>query len=366
MVQKGARNLIFVSRHGASSAEATALIHELEASGVRTKVLECDITDESRLSDSLSLALEDLPPLHGVIQGAMVLQDQVFSNMSYDAFMSCLRPKVKGSWSLHQATLQQPLDFFLLLSSCASFWGNAGQSNYAAGCTYQVALAAHRRSLGLPATAIDIGKVASVGFVAENAGTTSERNLVKLGLLDISEDELLLMLETAMLPPSDDRASHMPNGHLLTGVSSSNDPAKGMELPFWSRDPVFSHLDFVRPHLRRGKGEAEGTNAAAAQKQLPLPDLLSSANTARDADKFVLDALLQKLARALLMALEDMDAQKPTAEYGVDSLIAVELRNWFSREAKVEVPVFEILQAASLAALASMVAAKSPLVKVTA
>jgi len=364
MVRKGARNLIYVSRRGASSPEAAALILELETSGVRTRVIQCDIADEERLSKLLSSALNTMPPLRGVIQGAMLLQDQVFSNMSHDALTGSIRPKVQGSWSLHKATLQQPLDFFLLLSSCAAFWGNAGQSNYAAGCTYEVALAAHRRSLGLPATAIDVGKVAGIGVVAENAGSTSERNLVKLGLLDVNEDELLLMYEMAMLAPVGERAAYMPNGHLLTGVSSTNDPAKGVDLPFWSRDPVFSHMDFVRPHLRKVKDGADGVDAAGLQKQLPLPELLSSASSLNDADTYVLETLLRKLARALLMSPDEIDAQKPTAAYGVDSLVAVELRNWISREAKVDLPVFEILQASSLAALANKVAAKSPLVKV--
>jgi NADP-dependent 3-hydroxy acid dehydrogenase YdfG len=366
MVSNGARNLIYVARHGASSPEASTLIRDLNSAGVRTEVIECDVTDSVRLSDSLSKSLKTMPPIHGVIQGAMVLQDQIFSNMTFEAFTSCIRPKVQGSWALHQATIQQPLDFFVLLSSCASFWGNAGQTNYAAGCTYQGTLATHRQSLGLPASSIDIGKVANVGFVAENAGTTSEMNLLKLGLLDISENELLAMLELAMLPAKhDDKApgkgGNMPNGHLLTGLSSSNDISKGDELPFWSRDPVFSHMSFVRPHLRKAKENLD--TSSTTQKQQPLPILLSAAGSAEEAEESVLGALMQKLTRSLMMRLEEIDAQKPMAAYGVDSLVAVELRNWFSREAKVDLAVFDIVQAKSLIGLAKKVAAKSSLVK---
>lgn len=363
MVQNGARNLIFVSRGGASSAEASELVEELSSKGANITVLKCDITDEAVFTSSLAQVLETLPPIKGVVQAAMVLKDQVFSNMSHNAFKDCVQPKVQGSWSLHKATLQQPLDFFLLLSSCASFWGNAGQSNYAAGCNYQVALAAHRRGLGLPAAAIDIGKVANVGFVAENAGTTSERNLIKLGLVDVHEDELLTMLGVAMLPPQEGDLS-MSNGHLLTGVHSINDPMKGAELPFWSRDPVFSHMDFVRPHIHKAKQIDDATDASAKEQQ-PLPTLLASAASAKDAAAYVLDALIRKLARSLMMNHNDIDAKRPMAAYGVDSLIAVELRNWFAREGKVEMPVFEILQAASLTALASKAAGKSALVKLT-
>ncbi|KAL2170238.1 hypothetical protein VTG60DRAFT_5014 [Thermothelomyces hinnuleus] len=375
MVRHGARNLIYISRSGVSSSEAAKLIDELHSTGVRTEVLQCDVTDEERLFQCLGAALKTMPPIRGVIQGAMVLKDQIFANMSFDTFINTIRPKVQGSWALHRATLQQPLDFFVLLSSAASFVGNGGQSNYAAGCAYQVALAAHRRKLGLPATAIDLGKITGVGYVAENAGTVSDQNFVKLGMLDIHEDEMLAMLEIAMMGPRSESESEsessvsVPNGHLVTGVHSTNDAGPdgtGAELPFWARDPVFSHMDFVRPHLRNAsKGKGSGGAKDGQQQQQPLSALLGSAKSQIEAEMSVLDALLSKLARSLVMRAEDIDVKKPTGAYGIDSLVAVELRNWFSREARVEVPVFEILQASSLAGLAKAVARKSPLLKIS-
>ncbi len=240
------------------SPAAAQLIDELHSAKVRTVVLQCDVTDEQQLSRCLSDALETMPPIRGVIQGAMALKDQIFASMSFESFTNTIRPKVQGSWNLHSATLQQPLDFFVLLSSAASFVGNAGQSNYAAACAYQVALAAHRRKLGLPAATIDIGKVSGVAFVAENEGTASEQNLVKLGMPDIQEDELLAMLEMAMMggESESDSAVSMSNGHLVTGVHSTNDAG---ELPFCRRDPVFSHMAFVRPYLLSGKKGGPGS-----------------------------------------------------------------------------------------------------------
>ncbi|KFY81215.1 hypothetical protein V499_00041 [Pseudogymnoascus sp. VKM F-103] len=355
MIRNGARNFIYVSRYGASSKEATNFIKELEVAGVRSAVLMCDITHEAKLAKLLAEALEFMPRIRGVIQGAMVLKDQVFANMSHDIFMNTIRPKVQGSWALHNATLQQPLDFFVLLSSAAGFIGNAGQSNYVAGCTYQVALAAHRNSLGLPATAIDIGKVTGVGFVAENAGSKSEQNLVKLGMLNIQEEELLAMLELAMLP----RHEGVSNGHMITGVHSTIDTSReDRELPFWSRDPVFSHMEYVRPHLIMSR---RGNNTKDVVQQ-PLPKLLASATSVGEVNAYMLDALLRKLSRSLMMPLEDIDASKSTAAYGIDSLIAVEIRNWFFREAKADIPVFEILQVSTLTALAEQAVSKSSLV----
>ena len=198
MVKNGAKNLIFVSRSGASSAAARETVDWLENAGVRVEALRCDIADEAALCESVKGALKTMPPIRGVIQGAMVLKDQIFANMPHETFAGAMKPKVQGSWSLHQATLGQPLDFFVLLSSASSFLGNAGQSNYVAACTYQVALAQHRLGLGMPATAIDIGKVASVGVVAESGDGAIEANLVRIGLREIQEAELHAIIELAM------------------------------------------------------------------------------------------------------------------------------------------------------------------------
>lgn len=352
MISKGARNLIYVSRSGASTPETIKFVDDLTAAGVRLQVLSCDITDEQKLCTSLSSTMKTMPPIRGVIQGAMILKDQVFFNMSFETYMNTIRPKVQGSWSLHKATLSQPLDFFILLSSASGLLGNAGQSNYVAACTYQVALASHRLALGLPATAIDIGKVLNVGFVAENAGTMSEQNLVRIGMLDIKEEELHAMVELAMMSQSQGVA----NGHLITGVHTTVDAGSGeQDLPFWSRDPVFSHLESLRPHLSK----SARSNAADGSSQQSLSALLGAATSLHEAVACALDALLRKLSRSLMMALEDIDAGRSTGAYGIDSLIAVDVRNWIFREAKADVPVFEILQAVTLTTLAQKIAEQS-------
>jgi hypothetical protein len=217
-----------------------------------------------------------------------------------------------------------------------------------------VALAAHRLAQGLPATAIDIGKVVNVGFVAENAGTMSEQNLVRIGLIDIKEEELLAMVELAMIP----QGHGVANGHLITGVHTSVDAGSGEEeLPFWSRDPVVSHLESLRPHLSR----SARSNAAESSSQQSLSTLLGAATTLSEAIACVLDTFLRKLSRSLMMPVEDIDAGKSTGAYGIDSLIAVDIRNWIFREAKADVPVFEILQAVTITALARKVVEKSAL-----
>ena len=117
------------------------------------------------------------------------------------------------------------------------------------------------------------------------------------------------------------------------------------ELPFWSRDPVFSHMENLRPHLassaRRNAGE--GTSS-----QKPLSTLLGAVTSHSEAVACVLEAFLRKLSKSLMMPLDEIDVGKSTGGYGIDSLIAVDIRNWIFREAKADLPVFEILQAVTL------------------
>ena len=184
MTDRGARNIVILSRSGAKKQEAKNLISALAERGVNIKAYACNFCDASQMLKTLDICHLELPPIRGVIQGAMVLQDSVFENMTGMDFMTAAKPKVEGSWNLHRL-LPKDMDFFICLSSGAGIAGARGQSNYAAGMsnhslvvvltsatgnTYQDALAWHRRAQGLPAVTIDIGIVLSVGFVAENVG----------------------------------------------------------------------------------------------------------------------------------------------------------------------------------------------------
>lgn len=60
-----------------------------------------------------------------------------------------------------------------------------------------------------------------------------------------------------------------------------------------------------------------------------------------------------------MMPVDEIDLAKPPAHYGVDSLIAVELRNMLVPQAAADISIFNILQTSSLAALAALVAEKS-------
>lgn len=274
----------------------------------------------------------------------MTLNDALFANMTQEQWNRTIEAKVHGSKNLHDVTITQPLDFFVLLSSLHSFIGNPGQTNYAAGCAYQVALAQYRTHLGLPATAIDLGIVGDVGYVVEKKKVSGSKVQVQ-GFTHISEAEMLALIELGVRNPL--------MGHLVTGLDSDIDvSAVGQgELPFFARDPVLSHLEYLRPHLRTTSPSPSSSAADTVTTSSSLSlsaQLFAHSSSEDDRKSILLAALLKKLSRSLMMQPEEFDTSRALTAYGTDSLVAVELKNWVAREVKVAVSVFDVLQGASI------------------
>jgi acyl transferase domain-containing protein/NADPH:quinone reductase-like Zn-dependent oxidoreductase/SAM-dependent methyltransferase len=218
MVDHGARNLILLSR-SAGKQDSGGFVAQLREAGCRVVAISCDVADEGALARALDRCERDegLPPVRGVIQGAMVLQDSILEQMTLDDWQTATRPKVAGSWNLH-ARFSRPgsLDFFVMLSSLSCILGWASQANYAAGGTYQDALARWRQASGLPAVSIDIGVVKGVGYVAESRAVSDR--LRKAGPSLMLPDETVLRAIAAAVLHSLDQPQ------ILLGLNSGPGP----------------------------------------------------------------------------------------------------------------------------------------------
>jgi NADPH:quinone reductase-like Zn-dependent oxidoreductase/SAM-dependent methyltransferase/NAD(P)-dependent dehydrogenase (short-subunit alcohol dehydrogenase family) len=165
--EKGATNLVFLSRHAAEGEANIAFIQGLKQTyGTNAIAFNCDVADKKSLRSVLDKC-KTLPPIRGLVTGAMVLHDTLFDSMSVGHLRTAVGPKVHGTWNLHEL-LPKELDFFVMLSSLAGVMGHRGQGNYGAGNIFQDYFASFRRSHGLRAMTIDIGYLLSVGFVAEH------------------------------------------------------------------------------------------------------------------------------------------------------------------------------------------------------
>jgi len=267
----------------------------------------------------------------------MNLQDSILEQMSFEDYVAGIRPKVQGSWNLHQLLSNQELDFFVILSSLAGIFGIASQCNYGAGGTYEDALARYRTVRGLPGVAIDIGVVKSIGVVAEN--NEIEERLRKSGHTVLSEDEVMRAVESAITSP--------PSTQMLIGLNCG--PGPHWENSGMARDMRFSSIKY--------RQSAQNTVSSSKAGSNELGGRIAAASSFDEAVEVVVDGLSKKLME--IFVIGEIDASKPLSEYGVDSLIAVELRNMLALRAGAEISIFDIMQSASITALSAVVASKS-------
>lgn len=261
--------------------------------------------------------------------------------MTIENFRAAVVPKVHGSWNLH--TKFQKVDFFIMLSSINGIVGYASQSNYSAGGSYQDALAHWRVTIGLPAVSLDLCAVKTVGYVAETAGVAVR--MQRAGHMLLREDQLLGLLESAILHPFTPQIV----AGLNTGPGSHWNRDGESQL---GRDARFSALQYRQPREQRARdGDMAHKNSLAAS--------LAEATSRTDAEAIVFEAIAQKLSSIFVIAVGEIEPSKHPSHYGVDSLVAVELRNMISLQAAADVSIFSILQSQSLGALASEIVDKS-------
>ncbi|KAL7621657.1 hypothetical protein AAE478_008984 [Parahypoxylon ruwenzoriense] len=350
MARSGARNIVLLSRSGDRKSSVRDLVIRLGKQGVRIAAMECDVGNEHQLLACLARCKsESWPQIRGVVQGAMVLNDAIYQNMTREQFLGATRCKVHGSWYLHKH-LPIDMDFFVLLSSSVGIAGSRGQGNYSAGNSYQDALAHYRRGFGLPACSIDVGMVLGVGFLAEE--TTGDRvheNTRSWNFIGIREREFLTILQAAITAESVPGVAAPVQ--MITGLGMGGMMAQGSEkYPWWFNDAKFAHIVQVDTHhVVQEKNENSGK----------LRDELSQAKTLDAAADIVAAALVNKLARSMMVSAENIEPSKPVSSYGVDSLLAVELRSWIYEEIQADISVFDFLSNVAISSLARTIVAGS-------
>ncbi|KAJ5327981.1 hypothetical protein N7452_008371 [Penicillium brevicompactum] len=340
MASRGAKHIICLNRSGLSNHQAQETVRAVDALGCTATVFACDVADSAQLASTLEVARHQLPPIRGVIQGAMVLRDSMLANMTLDDYLAVLRPKLHGSRNLHDQ-LPTNLDFFVMESSVSGIVGNTAQAAYAAANTFLDAFARYRRSNGLPATTIDIGAVSGVGYLAQNEEL--KLAMQRQGFEFTDEPGLMRLLEFSIR----NSARDVDRAHIITGLGAWNPETS---LPALDA-PMFSHFRMkTATSVDVGKAEASLHQALKQSKEV---------NSAID---LIIVALVNQIVSHTGVPVENVSTSKSLQDYGIDSLAAVELKNWISKEMESVIPIFELMAAESLSDLAAKIAGRSRLV----
>ncbi|CAG7565352.1 unnamed protein product, partial [Fusarium equiseti] len=326
MVEQGAGNIVLTSRRPNVSEHFLGSFTE---TGATVKALPMDVTDRASIEACLETIKKTLPPIAGVVNGAMVLRDALFENMPYEDFMKVLNPKVLGSRLLDEMFYDTPLDFFIFFSSTTAVMGNSGQSNYIADNMYMNALAAQRKKRGVAASSIDISSIIGLGYV-ERAEDLSEDTFIKMGYKPMSEQDLQKLFAEAIV-------LGRPDCHevceLVTGVTPIYTDAQASDQ--YLKDVKFGHflMERLDTHAYTGKTST-----------VPVRVQLADVKTRADAVAIIKESFIVRLRRVLAVGPDEVINEKVTLiEQGVDSLMAVEVRSWFIKELDVDIPVLKIL-----------------------
>lgn len=354
LVRHGARHLIFISRSGLKSAQAPAMVHELKTLGVSAYVYAADVSDQTAMNGVVEQCTRDHPPIRGVIQSAAVLNDSIYENMTHELWRGAVAPKIQGSWLLHEL-LPKNMNFFVMLSSISGVVGNRSQANYATGNTFQDELARYRRDQGLPAVAVDLGLMLDVGLIAERGGFTNLRKSEAVGL---NEVELQAIMKAAMLGMYGNSTTP---AQLVTGLPTGGIlHRQALEPPFYYDDPRFSYLK--KMDLSQAIAEVGTHGTGASETGDSLATQLGQAKSISEASSLTTTALSGLIAKGLQTSADNIDTSKPLHSYGVDSLMAVEIRTWIMQQVKADVTLFDILSGMSIVALALKIVKSSKLV----
>ncbi|MFF9587492.1 type I polyketide synthase, partial [Streptomyces achromogenes] len=194
----GVRRMLLVSRRGAAAEGAAELVADLTRRGAEVAIEACDIADRAALEAVLDRAAAR-HPLTGVVHAAGVMDDAVLESLTPEQLDRVLRPKTDAAWNLHQLTSRHDLSAFVLFSSAAGVIGSAGQAHYCAGNAFLDALAAHRRSLGLPAASLAWGLWAQDSEMTRHLGARGRSRLARGGLVPLRSGEGLALFDAALL-----------------------------------------------------------------------------------------------------------------------------------------------------------------------
>lgn len=392
---QGARHLIVTSR--SPPPQPPAWVAELNHThgGAVVVVERLDVTVLADVQALATRLANTMPPVAGLVNAAMVLDDRVFSHMDLATWDRVMAPKALGSKNLdlvfsppapppevpsestplpphydpnadpytsttyrndYPALLtnqNQPddhLDFFIMTSSFAAVGGHAGQANYAAANMAMQGLAARRRARGLAATALHVGVLHGVGLLAREDRRITYQGLARDGYPPIAERDLHHMfmeaIEGGRNRPGQQGGDGVAGTDLVTGLARYrvDDP----EPMHWHLDRRFCH--FTVPDAT--PTHEEDVDNAAHNKQTVKQAIEAAGNNTGEVARVLLEAMCRRIEAILQHpagSINNDTAGASFADLGVDSLAAVELRNWVYKAVGQDVPVMKILGAPSIA-----------------
>jgi acyl transferase domain-containing protein len=312
MIRQGARRLVLMVRSALPpraqwpgiqgdnpAADRVAFVRALEHAGAAVHVLHADVGDPAQVEAALAAYhSEGWPSIVGAVHAAALIDNRLTNDMDAEAFARVLSPKLDGALTLDR--LLPKLDLFVLFSSMSALWAPAGMSNYAAANAGLDALAVARRARGQHAVSIQWGPWEDLGLYRNAGVERSVSDLAREGLQPFSP-----RLGTRFLAP----------------VIGAREPVVAVLSVDWTAFAAARRgreSSLFRDVLKTVESEGEAGDGLASR-------FSGAADATRHA--MVETAVRTALAAVLRRPAGELDAARPFGNMGLDSLMALELRN---------------------------------------
>lgn len=325
LLENGAANVILLGRSGDSNPEVAKLIreHDRPGRGIHVRAIPCNVASRESLRMALH-SISDLPPVRGVIHGSLYLRDSTLMNATWEDWQNINGPKIDGAWHLHE--LLPGLDFFVALGSATGVVGNVGQSIYSGTSSFLDAFAQYRTRQQSPTVSINLPIVDDVGYVVERDGLRSQM-MKHTGGFNLSIAQVLAVVKGAI-------------------IGAASGFVKDSTALIFTREDGEGSEDWVdRSHYL----------AAARRKNDTADHAQRGDGSGGCGEEDVLESLCRKLSTITMIALEEVTPRRKLSEYGLDSLVAVELRQWIKCEFGVDLALSHIVGADYLQAVADRI-----------
>lgn len=306
-------------------------------------------------------------------------QDSSFLDMDWAQWQTVADVKVQGAWNLHRSLSSHSLEFFWMASSVITIVDQAGQANYSAACSFLEAFCQYRHSLGLPTSVVNICPIDGVGYVAKNA--RAKRSMIAQGLFFLSEREFLDFVKLQLLESKPEQALEKEKttqvsatarprawrslGQVVAGLRSASEAQAGYGLDDannktnWRRDRRMGAYHNARGRTHDGPGKPSTETDASPLVQFLArfqvdPGVLADSDTVG----FLAQEIGAQMLSFMLRPDSEIDVGKSLSHFGLDSLMALELRRWFRHVFGLSISVLEIVASGTLLQLGEVVRAK--------
>ncbi|MGK5671592.1 type I polyketide synthase [Micromonospora sp. URMC 106] len=319
--RSGAAHVLLASRRGQDAPGAAELAAELTDLGVRVTVARCDVTDRAQVADLLAGVPGDAP-VSAVLHTAAVLDDGIVDTATPQRLDTVAGPKSLAAVHLDELTRDLDLDAFVLFSSVAGTTGNAGQGAYGAANAFLDALAERRRAEGRPALSVAWGAWSGAGLPADNE--RAQQRLRRGGMVGMDPDLAVEALARALR-----------RGETTTVIADIDWTRFAPAFTLVRPSPLIGDLAEVREATRP---DAPETGAEETDVPSALARRLAGRSPA-ERSAALLELVRQCAATALgYGAADDIPATRPFRDLGLDSLTAVDMRNFLATATDLRLP----------------------------